>query len=255
MAGLAGDDVYKVNGTLDVIEEALNAGTDRVESRSTYTLSANVENLTLTGATNIIGTGNALANTIIGNTGQNKLFGSDGSDKLDGGLGNDTLSGGNQNDSLLGGGGSDSIAGGNSNDTLRAGSGNDTLDGSSHDDFLDGGSGRDQLTGGSGKDTFAFVSALGTSNFDTVTDFVAANDTIRLDSDIFTALTTTGTLASGAFRANTSGNAQDSSDHIIYETDTGRLYYDADGTGATARIPFAVLQTKPAITHADFTIV
>jgi len=59
----------------------VSTGTDKVSSGVTYTLSANVENLTLTGAAAIIGTGNAQANSITGNVGSNQLNGGAGSDR------------------------------------------------------------------------------------------------------------------------------------------------------------------------------
>ena len=60
----------------------------------TLTLAANVENLILTGAAAINGTGNALANVLTGNTGANTLTGGAGNDTLDGGAGADILNGG-----------------------------------------------------------------------------------------------------------------------------------------------------------------
>jgi Ca2+-binding RTX toxin-like protein len=107
-----------------------------VQSSATYTLSNNVENLILTGSSNISGTGNALDNVIVGNSGNNTLTGGSGNDTLDGGAGTDNLSGGDGDDSLIGG---------SSNDTLNGGNGNDTLD---------GGAGNDSMTGGAGDDVY-----------------------------------------------------------------------------------------------------
>jgi VCBS repeat-containing protein len=90
MAGGMGDDTYIVDSTGDVVTEALNAGIDTVQSAVTYALGANVENLTLTGAAAINGTGNALVNTIIGNNAANVLDGGLGADTLQGGAGDDT---------------------------------------------------------------------------------------------------------------------------------------------------------------------
>ena len=60
MAGGLGNDTYVVDDAGDVVTEAANAGTDTVQPGSAYTLGSNVENLTLTGAAAVNGTGNAL---------------------------------------------------------------------------------------------------------------------------------------------------------------------------------------------------
>lgn len=90
MAGGAGNDTYIVDNAGDVITEAANAGIDTVQTRSSYTLATNLENLTLTGLANINGTGNALNNVLTGNSGNNVLDGGAGADTLIGGTGNDT---------------------------------------------------------------------------------------------------------------------------------------------------------------------
>ena len=92
LLGGAGNDSYYVDSTADIITENANAGTDSVFSTAaTYTLSTNVENLTLQGTTAINGTGNTLNNNITGNTGNNILTGNAGADTLTGGVGNDSL--------------------------------------------------------------------------------------------------------------------------------------------------------------------
>ncbi|MFI0849269.1 calcium-binding protein [Mesorhizobium sp. IMUNJ 23232] len=149
----------------------------------------------------------------------------------------DNLRGSDHGDSLAGDGFANVIDGGGGNDTLRGYYGYDTL------------------TGGDGQDIFVFSSALNASaNVDMITDFNAADDTIRLEARIFSALPA-GTLAASAFRANAGGTAGDADDRIIYDSTSGALFYDADGNGATAAIQFAWLVGAPSITAAEFVVV
>ncbi len=110
LTGGAGNDLYVV-GTGDTTIEALNSGTDTVQSAIAWTLAANVENLTLTGNAAVNGTGNADANVLIGNLGANTLTGNAGADTLRGLAGADSLVGGSGNDTywLDRGYGADSI--------------------------------------------------------------------------------------------------------------------------------------------------
>ncbi len=97
-----------VDNASDVITENANSGTDTVQASFTFTLgNANLENLTLTGSTNINATGNTVNNVITGNNGNNRLDGGAGNDTLINGKGDDTLIGGTGNDSLTGGTGKD----------------------------------------------------------------------------------------------------------------------------------------------------
>jgi hypothetical protein len=109
LIGDAGNDSYYVDNTADSITENLNQGTDIVFSTVTYTLTTNVENLTLQGTTAINGTGNDLNNSITGNTAVNILTG---------GLGNDTLTGGAGADTMIGGAGNDSYYVDNTADSI-----------------------------------------------------------------------------------------------------------------------------------------
>lgn len=126
--GGRGDDVYYVNSGSDQVSESLAGalgGNDRVFASTSYTLSANIEELWLTGTLNLNGTGNALNNRLVGNDGNNILNGNDGDDYLDGGLGNDILNGGAGNDQLMGREGNDTLNGGAGADTLYGGDGDD----------------------------------------------------------------------------------------------------------------------------------
>ncbi len=92
MLGGSGDDIYVVNAAGDVTTENANEGIDTVRSSVTRTLGNELENLALTGARVINGTGNALNNLLTGNAANNTLAGLAGDDTYDGGAGNDKLS-------------------------------------------------------------------------------------------------------------------------------------------------------------------
>ncbi len=91
--GGRGSDTYIVDGTDDSIKERGN-DIDSVYSSVSWTLDSGLENLTLTGSSNLDGTGNTADNILIGNSGDNQLFGMDGDDTLDGAGGSDLLDGG-----------------------------------------------------------------------------------------------------------------------------------------------------------------
>ncbi|MFM7274042.1 MAG: hypothetical protein ACKO4A_09315 [Gammaproteobacteria bacterium] len=112
------------------------------------------------------------------------------------------------------------------------------------------------LEGGDGADAFLFDAPLA-GNIDTITDFSVGTDRIRLDDDVFTALQA-GSLAASQFRSGEGVNtAGDADDRILYNTTTGALFYDPDGTGPLAPIRFATLgvATHPELGAADFLVV
>jgi serralysin len=139
------------------------------------------------------------------------------------------------------------------NDTLYGGSGNDNLYGGGGDDYLAGGGGNDRLEGAGGADAFAFLTALGAGNVDTIVDF-GPGDRIELAGAVggpFAALAT-GVLAGFAFREGAA--AADSDDRILYDPATGTLRYDADGSGGQAAVQFATLQTGLTLDASRFAV-
>ncbi|WP_159997260.1 S8 family serine peptidase [Roseomonas sp. 18066] len=116
MAGGAGDDLYRVDQRGDRVVELAGQGSDTVRASIDYTLTREVERLELVGSA-LKGSGNAAANTIIGNELGNVLRGLDGDDRLEGGAGDDQLWGGAGRDLLAGGSGADRMLGGVGDDT------------------------------------------------------------------------------------------------------------------------------------------
>jgi serralysin len=100
---------------------------------------------------------------------------------------------------------------------------------------------------------FAFTSALGAGNVDVIFGFEHGVDKIALDDAIFTAIGGLGALNANAFVVGSA--AADASDRVIYNSLTGQLFYDADGTGAGAAIQFATLSPGLTITASDFTVI
>jgi Ca2+-binding RTX toxin-like protein len=98
--GYGGNDTCIIDNAGDGIAEAAGGGTDTALASVSYSLAANVENLTLTGAANIDGTGNGLDNVITGNAGDNVITGGLGADTLTGGDGRDVFVYNSVNDSL-----------------------------------------------------------------------------------------------------------------------------------------------------------
>lgn len=282
MIGGNGNDTYVVNGATDLVTESgtVASNADTVRSTMSWTLGANLERLTLTGSGAINGTGNALANLLIGNAANNVLNGGTGNDTLIGGLGNDTyvvnttldriveggvadvdtvhssvawtLGAGLENLTLLG---SSAINGtGNAASNMFTGNtGANTLNGGAGNDTLDGKAGLDVLIGGAGLDTFRFTTAPAAANADRLSDFLSADDRIVLDDAVFAGIGAVGALSADAFRAGAA--AQDASDRVIYNAATGQLFYDADGTGASAAVLFATVALNTTIVQGDFFIV
>ena len=212
MIGGQGNDTYVVDNSGDSIIENLNEGTDIVQSSVTYTLDANIENLTLTGLASINGTGNALNNFLYGNIAANTLSGGDGNDLLNGGAGADTLVGGQGNDIYVIENAGDSVVenlnegrdvvessftytlGSNVENLIMTGSAaingtgnalNNSITGNSAANMLFGGAGDDTLNGGAGVDTM--IGGPGSDSYvvDNVLDSVV--EALNEGSDLVTA--------------------------------------------------------------------
>ena len=147
------------------------------------------------------------------------------------------------------GAGADRIIGNGAGNLLESGDGADTIQ---------GGLGSDTLIGGAGADNYVFASAPGNANADHILGFLSGTDRLVFDNGVFGQIGAEGALASGdgRFRAGagmTSG--QDADDRVIYNTATGALYYDADGSGSGGSLLIATLQGAPALSAADLIVV
>lgn len=233
---------------------------------------------------------------LLGLGGVDKLYGGNGDDVLDGGLGADRMMGGSGDDTYVVDNRNDEIferqnAGvdtvltalggklgvhvenmtltgikvldgtGNASDNVLVGNtAQNVLSGLDGEDTIDGGGGKDTLIGGAGADQFLFsVEPNSSSNVDVIRDFSTADhDSIVLDASVFLAFRAAGTLTEAQFYAASGAkNAHDGNDRVIYDTKTGILYYDSDGTGDNRAVQIAVLGTSvhPELTFADIQIV
>lgn len=243
------------------------SGIDHVyySGSGTVVLPDTIENITLRGSANVVG--NALGNDMRSGIGQNvlngmggndTLYGYHGSDWVYGGSGNDIMSGSSGQDWVYGGSGSDTVNGGSGNDWVWGDAGRDTVYGGLGNDTVNGGAGNDILYGNAGRDTFVFDTKLNnSSNVDLIKNFSIRYDSIWLDNAVFTNLgrgSDKGVkLASDMFVTSTT--AQDAQDRIVYDRETGSLYYDRDGTGSAAQVKFATLSNKAKLTYHDFFVV
>jgi Ca2+-binding RTX toxin-like protein len=251
---------------------------------------ANTLDLTNVTLTNIVRVQGGDGNDVItGNTAANILWGGNNDDTLNGGAGNDSMLGDAGNDILIAGAGTDIITGGAGTDTVSyanytvgvtvnlslttaqtvaagdidtittvenvtGGSGNDTLTGTTAvnvilggggNDIIDSGNGADQLTGGAGADQFRRAS--GATGIDRIFDFTSGTDKIALQ-DSGWAQTATIALRQGA-GAQTSNSTNST---FLYNSTTGALHFDVDGTGATAAVQIATLNTGQTLAVGDF---
>ena len=295
MIGGAGNDSYFVENSKDVVTENSNQGTDLVSSRLTYTLPANVENLTLTGTAAINGTGNDLNNTLTGNNAANELNGQAGNDQLIGGGGNDTLIGWSGADAMSGGPGNDSYFVENAGDvvtenlnqgtdlvnsrltyTLPANVENLTLTGAAavngtgngQANIIIGNTAANQLRGMAGNDILDGGLGNNVLTGGTGNDFFrfTSNGHVDTVADYNVANDTvqldnavfaalTATGTLAAGRFRVGAQALDANDNVIYNKTAGTLWYDADGNGAGAAVQIAVIGSGLNLTNAEFVVI
>jgi len=284
--GTGTDTASYVNASAGVIASLANPTINTGEAAGdTYN---SIENLTGSAHDDALN-GNAGINLIRGRDGDDTLKGYAGNDDLRGDGGDDTLIGGLGADALRGGAGSDTVSyyqattgvvaslanpsintgeargdtyssienvtGSAHDDSVYGNSGDNFINGGAGDDILKGYAGNDTLKGGADDDIFVFNTALdAATNVDTITDFNVADDTIWLDDFAFAGLGA-GALAASAFKDVAVG-AVDASDRVLYNSATGDLSFDRDGSGNThSAVKFAVVANHAALTAADFFII
>lgn len=194
--------------------------------------------------------GDAGNDLIFGEGAGDTLNGNDGNDEIYGGAGNDWIYGGTGDDLIFGEEGPDILIGNEGNDEIYGGLDNDELMGDSGRDILVGGAGDDLLLGGSGSDFFIFNNLLN-EGVDQIRDFELARDFIVVDLNSVgygnAGLTANTNITADQFRLGTA--AVDASDRFIYDSSTGNLFFDPDGTGGTAQTQIATLEGAPTISH------
>jgi len=173
--------------------------------------------------------GQSVADSIAGRNGNDFLEGFGGKDTLNGAGGNDALAGGPGNDRLDGGVGSDQIFGNAGNEVLIGDVGPDRLFGGPGNDRLNGGPGDNLLVGGPGADSFIFATLGQVSR---VVDFTPGIDKLVLAASVFHSLA-----------------------DVSYDTVTGSLSFDPDGSGGVAPVHFATLAPNLGLTAGDFLFV
>jgi uncharacterized delta-60 repeat protein len=131
--------------------------------------------------------------------------------------------------------------------------GNNSLFGTVNRDTFESGAGSDTVTGGGGADRILFSATPNGANVVTITDFHSGSDELRLGELLFPSLPA-GPVAASSFVAEPGAAAHDGNDFILYDTATGRLSYDADGSGAAAAALIAILTGHPMLAATDIQV-
>ncbi|MEH2202711.1 MAG: calcium-binding protein [Nostoc sp.] len=172
---------------------------------------------------------------------------SSGNNTLNGGTGDDNLNASNSKGNNL-------LDGGAGNDYISASSafGKNTIYGGTGNDILIGGFGNDALYGGTGTDTFVFNSY--NKGVDSIYDFNATNELIQVSAAGFGGGLSPGSLKTSQFTLGTS--ATTSNQRFIYNSATGGLFFDLDGSGSGfTQVKFAQLSTGLSLSVNNVVIV
>jgi serralysin len=257
LVGGTGDDTYIFSTPGTSVVEYANEGIDTIRTGiATYTLPTHVENLTYIGTGRFDGVGNASDNIITGGTAAGELVGLGG---------NDTYVVRNVGDSIVeaAGGGTDTVQTALSFYRLNAANvenltytglgsftgignaGNNVITGGARADFLFAGAGTDTLVGGAGADLFFFDTAV--NGIDAISDFTSGSDRMAFNQSVFTHTPTFALVQGAGAQVATTTNST-----FLFNSTTGVLSFDADGTGAGAAIDIVTLSPGLTMTTADF---
>ena len=125
--------------------------------------------------------------------------------------------------------------------TVNGGAGTQIIVGSAYADTLTGGAGTDNLTGGAGNDWFRYNAT--NEGTDTITDFVSGTDKFLFEDTAFSNAAT--------FTSNATGTAIGANAQFIYNTSTGALSYDSNGTLGGGSSSIAFLTGNPPLVGTD----
>ncbi|MCC4114379.1 calcium-binding protein [Aromatoleum toluclasticum] len=189
--------------------------------------------------------GNARVTTGAGNdaittgAGNDRILAGDGNNDVESGAGNDNITTGSGADFIFAGSGNDKVVAGDGNNWVEGGAGNDVLRTGAGADVIYGGEGADKIWGGAGSDVFVFDN-VAVSGKDVINDFNTAEDFFAFDTSVFTSLA--GGISAENVVVGAKAVALDTHDYLILDTQGGKLYYDADGSGAGAAVQIAVVK-------------
>lgn len=88
-----------------------------------------------------------------------------------------------------------------------------------------------------------------------MTDFETAFDQLLFDDAVFTAFAGQAAITAEMLRSGAGvTQAADADDHLIYDTRTGALYYDVDGSGRADAVQVAVFTSTLVLMANHFEI-